>query len=187
MHSLTEMPQAGHYGAIYADPPWNFVTRSAKGRGRCPDGQGHYQVMDLDAIKALPVVQLAAPDCVLLLWITDPLLERGLDVIRAWGFVYKTVAFTWVKTTKSGGWHISLGYWTRGNPEQCLLFTKGHPKALSHSVRQLVVSPRREHSRKPDECYGHIETLVGGPYVELFARHRRPGWDAWGDQLRDAA
>jgi N6-adenosine-specific RNA methylase IME4 len=122
----------------------------------------------------LPVGSFAAPDCALFLWTVDCNLLEALAVGERWGFVYKTVAFTWVKTTKSGGWHISLGYWTRGNPEQCLLFTKGHPKALSHSVRQLVVSPRREHSRKPDECYGHIETLVGGPYVELFARHRRP-------------
>lgn len=100
------------------------------------------------------------------------------------GFNYKTVAFTWAKQTKDAkGWSIGLGYWTRCNPEQCLLFTRGNPRRRSASVRQLVVAPRREHSRKPDEIYDRIETLIDGPYVELFARQRREGWSSWGNQL----
>lgn len=97
---------------------------------------------------------------------------------------YKTVAFTWAKSLrKSAGWHIGLGYWTRANSEQCLLFTRGKPQKRSSSVRQLIVSPIREHSRKPDEQYQRIEELVYGPYLELFARQRREGWVSWGDQL----
>lgn len=76
-----------------------------------------------------------------------------------------------------------MGYWTRQQTEQCYLFTRGHPRCQSHAVRQAIVTPRREHSRKPDEIYPRIEALLPGPRCELFARHRRPGWDAWGDQL----
>jgi N6-adenosine-specific RNA methylase IME4 len=118
------------------------------------------------------------------MWATNPTLPQALEVITAWGFTYKTVAFTWAKTTKDGsGFPIGCGFWTRANPEMCLLGTRGHPKRLSASVRQLIVSPRREHSRKPDEIYDQIEELVAGPYLELFARSQRPGWDAWGNEV----
>lgn len=156
----------------------------------------HYATMSLDDIKALPVGALAAKDCVLLLWAVDPLLPEAIEVGRAWGFAYKTVGFTWAKlrreTSKRGGffeliWHklfpIGTGYWTRSNPEQCLLFTRGNPKRLSASIRQLVIAPRREHSRKPDEIRDSIRKLTDGPYLELFARAAAPGWDAWGNQV----
>jgi N6-adenosine-specific RNA methylase IME4 len=137
--------------------------------------------MTLDTIKALPVAEWAATDCALFLWVTDPSLPQALEVIHAWGFAYKTVAFTWIKTTKDGmGFPIGCGYWTRANPEQCLLATKGHPQRFSRSIRQLIIAPRREHSRKPDDVYERIEALVAGPYVELFARSQRPGWESWG-------
>jgi len=174
-------PKAGHYKLIYADPPWSFATYSRKGKGRSADA--HYDVMTLADIKALPVSSWAAEDTVLLMWATDPLLDRALEVIRAWGFTYKTVGFYWVKQNAKGpGFFTGMGFWTRANPEPCLLATRGKPKRLSASVRKLVVSPRREHSRKPDEMYGHIEALVPGPYLEMFARSAQPGWDAWGSQ-----
>jgi N6-adenosine-specific RNA methylase IME4 len=117
--------------------------------------------------------------------ITNPLLPVGLEVITAWGSAYKTVGFTWVKTTQDGtGFPIGCGYWTRANAELCLLATRGQPQRLSRSVRQLIVSPRREHSRKPDEIYDRIEELVPGPYLELFARNRRPGWGSWGHEVQ---
>ena len=170
------------YGVIYADPPWSFKTYSDKGKDRSPEQ--HYNVLSLTDISLLPVSNIAKPDAVLLMWVIDPLLDKAFEVIDAWGFKYKTVAFTWAKTNKTKpGFFTGLGYWTRGNPEMCLLATKGKPKRLSKSVPQLVVEQRREHSRKPDIMYSHIENLLEGPYIELFARTKRPGWDAWGNQV----
>ena len=124
---LSPLPR--HYGVIYADPPWSFATYSHKGKGR--SAEAHYDCMGLDGIKAVPVEDWAAPDCALFLWTTDPLLPRAFEVVAAWGFDYKTVAFTWVKTTKDGaGFPIGCGYWTRANPEQCLLATRGRPERI---------------------------------------------------------
>ncbi len=170
------------YRVIYADPPWTFSTYSEKGKGR--SAEAYYDCMSLDDIKKLPVAQWAADDAILLLWVTDPLLEKAFEVIRAWGFTYKTVGFYWVKLNRSGtGFFTGLGFWTRANPEQCLLATRGNPKRKSADVPKLVVAPRREHSRKPDEMYALIERLADGPYLELFARTHRPGWDAWGTEV----
>jgi N6-adenosine-specific RNA methylase IME4 len=171
-----------HYGAILADPPWRFSARSDKGQGRAPER--HYPTMTLADIKALPVQLLAAEHCALFLWVCDPLLPQGLEVMRAWGFTFKTVAFTWAKRTRrDSGWHAGLGYWTRGNPETCLLGTIGAPARQARDVRQLIVAPLREHSRKPEEVRDGVERLVPGPYCELFARSARPGWHAWGNQV----
>jgi N6-adenosine-specific RNA methylase IME4 len=169
------------YGVIYADPPWTFKTYSNKGKDKSPEK--HYSCMSLSDIISLPVGDLAKDDAVLLMWVVDPLLDQAFKVIDAWGFKYKTVGFTWAKTNRTKmGFFTGLGYWTRGNPEMCLLATKGKPKRISKSVPQLVVSERREHSRKPDIMYNHVENLLQGPYVELFARNKRPGWDSWGNQ-----
>lgn len=182
------MTPGRRYGAIIADPPWRFATWSDKGRGRCPDGwradgPRHYETMSIQDIMAMPVAEYAADDCVLFLWSIKPMIQAALDVGRAWGFEYKTRAFCWVKLTKHGKQHMGMGHWTRANPEDCLLFTRGKPKRKSRSVRELIEAQVREHSRKPDETYERIEALVVGPYLELFARTHRPGWDQWGDQL----
>jgi N6-adenosine-specific RNA methylase IME4 len=174
-----------HYRVIYADPPWTFRTYSRKGKGR--NAEAYYDCMSLDDIKGLPVADWAAKDSVLLLWTTDPLLPTAFDVIRAWGFTYKTVGFYWAKLNKSApeliyddrSFFTGLGFWTRANPELCLLATRGHPKRQRADVKKLIVSPRREHSRKPDEAYERIEALCEGPYLEMFARSSRPGWDTW--------
>ena len=169
------------YNVIYADPPWSFKTFSDKGKDRSPEN--HYNVMSLQDICNLPINNIANDDSVLLMWVVDPLLDKAFEVIKAWGFKYKTVGFTWAKTNKkSMGFFTGLGYWTRGNPEMCLLATKGKPKRISKSVPQLVIEQRREHSRKPDIMYSHIENLLEGPYIELFARTQRSGWDSWGNQ-----
>lgn len=174
-------PLEGKYGVIYADPPWHFRTYSAKGTGR--GAVSHYDCLDLDAIKALPVSQLAAPNCVLFLWAVDPMLPEAFETIRSWGFTYKTVAFYWVKqNAKSDGFFTGMGYWTRSNPEMCLLATRGKPKRKARDVRKLVIDRRREHSRKPDCVRDRIERLVDGPYIELFARETAPGWASWGNQ-----
>lgn len=167
------------YRVILADPPWNFDG------GGDRNARTHYDTMTPADIARLPVGDLAAKDCALFLWVTDPLLDVGLAAMKRWGFRYTTVAFTWAKRTRlDAGWHLGTGYYTRANPEMCLLGIAGSlglPK--SRGVRQLVVEPLREHSRKPDRIHGDIEALFDGQYCELFARQRRPGWDAWGNQL----
>ena len=179
-------PRPRHYRVIYADPPWTFATYSRKAKGR--SAEAYYDCMSLAEIRSLPVGEWAAEDCVLLLWVTDPLLQTGFEVIRDWGFTYKTVGFYWAKLNKSAdptiyrqsSFFAGLGFWTRANPELCLLATRGRPHRRRANVRKLIVSPRREHSRKPDEAYARIEALCDGPYLEMFARGPRPGWDVWG-------
>jgi N6-adenosine-specific RNA methylase IME4 len=179
----------GRYAVIYADPPWRFVTYSPRGEAR--SAASHYECMTFVDLCRLPIREHAAADCSLLLWATDPMLKNALALIEAWGFTYKTVAFTWAKLNSSvinppyssKDFFTGMGYWTRANPELCLLATIGKPRRLSKAVRQLIISPRREHSRKPDEAYGRIEDLVSGPYLELFARRSRRGWTSWGNQV----
>ena len=170
------------HGVIYADPPWTFKTFSDKGKDKSPER--HYPVLSIADICNLPVSDIAKPDSVLLMWVVDPLLDQAFKVIDAWGFTYKTVGFTWAKTNKNTmGFFTGLGYWTRGNPEMCLLATKGRPKRINKDVKQLVVSPREEHSKKP-LLHKEIERLVKGPYIELFAR-KKPydNWDYWGNEV----
>jgi N6-adenosine-specific RNA methylase IME4 len=172
------------YQIIYGDPPWNWRARSAKGEGR--SAKKHYPVMDLEAIKRLRVGELAAKNSVLILWATDPLLDRAFEVIRAWGFKYKTVAFYWAKTNRDGSFFMGNGYYTRANVETCLLATRGKGlKRLRADVRRLVVAPRGRHSEKPAEVRRRIERLFGADLrkIELFARVRVPGWDAFGNEI----
>jgi len=171
-----------HYGAIYADPAWLFENWSEKGEGK--NANQHYDCMTIDEIKAMPVGHHANKDCVLFLWVCDPLLLEGIEVMKAWGFQYKTVAFTWAKQARVNHekWHMGPGYWTRGNPEMCLMGVNGHPSRIDRGVRQLVVSPAREHSRKPDRIRDDIERLVDGPYLELFGRNEREGWTSRGNE-----
>jgi N6-adenosine-specific RNA methylase IME4 len=175
------------FGAILADPPWPYLTYSARGNG-C-SAEAHYDRMAIEDICKMPVGQWAAPDCALFLWVTKPILPRVFDVIASWGFHYKTVGFTWIKTHRSadpvlGGlapprYCVGLGHWTRANPEMCLLAIRGHPHRLNADVAELVVADRREHSRKPDQIYEKIERLVPGPYLELFACSEAPQRDGW--------
>jgi N6-adenosine-specific RNA methylase IME4 len=184
-HSSTTLSNGRRYGVIYADPPWSFRTWSSKGTGR--SAISHYDCLDFSALAALPVAELAADDCVLFLWATDPLLPRAYDLIRAWGFEYKPVGFYWVKLNArpkhDADFFVGMGYWTRANPELCLLATRGKPPRQAKNVRRLVVAPRRAHSRKPDCVREQIQRLVPGPYVELFARETKEGWDCWGNQV----
>lgn len=171
------------YNVIYADPPWPFENYSTKGESRNPNK--HYDTMPIEAIKALPVGELARGDCACLLWVTDPILDQGIEVLRAWGFRYKTVGFYWAKRTASDqDWHLGTGYYTRANPEICLLGMMGSLPVRDRGVRKLIVEPVREHSRKPDRVPGDIVRLFGDlPRVELFCRTRREGWDVWGNEV----
>jgi N6-adenosine-specific RNA methylase IME4 len=187
---MTDLPQ-GRFGAILADPPWHFEVWSINPGARIPHPSQHYATMGLDEIAALPVADLAADDCVLFIWITWPMLTHALAVVDSWGFKYKTCAFAWIKADVSTinlfpgpvDADMRLGYWTRANSEVCLLATRGQPKRRDAGVRQGIIEPSRQHSRKPDCVHERIERLVGGPYLELFARQRRPGWIAWGNEV----
>jgi len=170
------------YQIIYADPPWHFNFQKRFGLSEKAKSC-LYPTMRAKDIVELPVASLANKDCILFLWVMNSEIPLALRCIESWGFVYKTVAFTWVKTTKNT-YHFGGGNWTRSNPELCMLATKGHISRQSASVRNLVISPLREHSRKPDEIREYIGNLVGDlPRIELFARIRVPGWDAWGNEL----
>ena len=186
----------GPFSVIYADPPWPFRSWSDKGRNRCPDAlvrqkglaERHYQVMWIEDLRELPVESIALPDSALFMWVVSSHLDQALDLGKRWGFTYKAIVFNWVKLyPKSGDLCFGLGKWTRLGSEQCLLFTRGAPKRQSASVPQVIIAPRGAHSVKPVEAYERIEALMGDvSRVELFARNRREGWDAWGDQLDQA-
>ena len=172
------------YSIIYADPPWSYQNRGTRAAA-----SKHYDTMTIEDIKRMGVGAagggIANEDCVLFMWATFPMLREALDVIEAWGFSYKTVAFNWVKQNRNGtGIFMGLGNWTRSNSEICLLATKGKPKRISGSVRSIVLSPLQQHSRKPAEIRDRIVELMGDlPRIELFARETAPGWDSWGNEV----
>ena len=175
------------YNIIYADPPWTFKTYSDKGKGR--SAENHYPCMNIDDIYKLPVQDIADEDCILLMWVTYPLLKEGIKTMEEWGFTYKTCAFSWIKKNKNadifsdGGLFWGLGYWTRSNNEICLLGTKGKPKRQSKGVHQVVMSKIDKHSKKPDIVKDRIVELCGDvPRIELFARQATKGWDVWGNE-----
>lgn len=143
--------------------------------------------MPLEDICALPVKDLAADNCILFLWVTFPKLLESFDVIKAWGFEYRTVAFVWIKqTANKNKWFTGMGWWTRSNAELCLLATKDNPQRFSKNVHQLIVSPVEQHSKKPDETRDRIVKLAGDlPRIELFARQKADGWDIWGNELEN--
>lgn len=168
------------YSVIYADPPWSY-----KNKGTRAAADRHYGTMSLEDIKNLQVEEIAEHDCVLFLWATFPMIREALETIRAWGFEYKTAAFVWVKKNRrSDSWFMGLGNWTRSNTEICLLATRGRPKRVSASVRSLVISHIGRHSAKPPEVRESIVRLMGDVNrIELFARERAEGWDAWGNEV----
>lgn len=174
------------YSIIYADPPWEFKYHSKKGE-REKSAQRHYNCMHLEEIKRLPVEALSEKNCVLFMWVTFPFLQKSFELLKAWGFEYKTCGFVWVKKNKvSDSWFWGCGYWTRANAEICIIATKGDPKRVSAAVHQICDSRIREHSRKPDEIRERIVKLCGDlPRVELFARQSAPGWDCWGNEAPD--
>jgi len=178
------------YNIIYADPAWRHETWSEKGRDRCPDGKlGHYSTMSLEDIKKLPVQEISDKNCILFIWVLDHMLPQSLEVIESWGFKYSTIGFNWVKRNKNfalgnDNFFVGMGWWTRANSELCLIAKKGKIKRQSASVRRLVVTPREEHSKKPDIIRKKIVELCGDlPRIELFARQRVEGWDCWGNEV----
>ena len=167
------------YNIIYADPPWKYNDKGCQGAA-----EKIYPTMTIEEMAELPINQISEKDCVLFMWATYPKIQEALDLIEKWGFTYKSIAFQWIKQNKSGnGYFFGLGRWTRGNTEPCLIATKGKPKRISTNVGQLIFSPLRNHSQKPDEAREKITELVGDlQRIELFARQHAEGWDCWGNE-----
>jgi N6-adenosine-specific RNA methylase IME4 len=173
------------YQIIYADPAWTYNDKALAGNR----GAGcKYSLMTDDDLYNLPVASITATNAVLFMWATFPKMAEALRAIAAWGFVYKTVGFTWVKRTSTGKrWFWGMGHWTRSNAEVCLLAVKGKPKRRSAAVHSVVDSPIGRHSAKPTEVRERIVKLVGElRRIELFARNSAPGWDAWGNEIDTA-
>lgn len=177
------------YAVIYADLPWTYRQHGTSPKSRGNAAQ-HYKTMTTDEICRLPVKSIAEKEAVLFLWATFPQIEDAIQVMKAWGFEYKTAAFVWVKTYRSGKLFWGMGAYTRANAEVCLLGVNHGFKATAqikcHAVHQVIESPIQAHSEKPDETRRRIVELMGDvPRIELFARQRAPGWDAWGDEIKE--
>ena len=159
-----------HYRTILADPPWAIMQTGSRGASQ------HYPVMDVDAIAALGVDRLCAADCHLWLWVTNASLHAGKHVMEAWGFTYRS-CLTWIKP------RFGLGNYLRNQTEHLLLGTRGKAPVRFHGQGTWFYAPVQEHSHKPEEQYAIIEWCSPGPYLELFARRRRPSWDVWGNEV----
>lgn len=181
------------YSIIYADPPWEYKDK----RNNDPKfGAMTYKTMKLNDIKGLKINTISNKDCMLFIWVTFPLLVEGLEVINHWGFKYKTLAFSWIKTNRrqnlkqmsflpsNPDLFFGIGYYTKSNCEVCLLGTKGKPIKISNNVSSVIISKIRGHSKKPKEVRQRIVKLCGDiPRIELFAREKTKGWDAWGNEI----
>lgn len=170
------------YNIIYADPPWKYRDKATAGRR---GAIYKYPTMSINEICNLPIRNISADNCALFIWTTAPMIDKCFDVIRNWGFDYKTIAFVWIKQNKkSKSLFWGMGNWTRANAEICLLATKGKPQRISASVHSVIVSPIEQHSKKPDETRKRIVDLLGDQSkIELFARHQSDGWDCWGNEV----
>lgn len=172
-----------NFGCVLADPPWSFSNWSEAGERKNPNQ--HYPCATTEDIarigRDLGLDFVCAPDCGLMMWATAPMLPQALDVMRGWGFGFKT-AGAWHKRTPNGRTAFGTGYWLRSSAEFFLIGTRGRPGPKARNARNLIDAPTREHSRKPDEIYRRIERYAAGPYLELFARQQWPGWDAAGNE-----
>ncbi len=177
------------YQVIYADPPWEYRQSGSKKSSRGMAKQ-HYPTMKTEDICSLPVKNIKTDSAMLFIWATFPNIGEALKVIKAWGFIYKTAAFVWVKknkrNTRSNFW--GMGAYTRANAEVCLLATSKNTKAREmvkrHDIHQIIESPVRRHSEKPPETRVLITRLLGDlSRIELFARERVDGWDCWGSEI----
>jgi len=174
----------GKFGTILADPPWQFQNRTGK---MAPEHKRllRYPTLSLGEILELPVAQLALPQSHLYLWVPNALVLEGLEVMKRWGFTYKTNVI-WYKVRKDGGPdRRGVGFYFRNVTELVLFGVRGSLRTLPPGRRQenIIVSQKKEHSRKPDHLYDIIESCSPGPYLELFARRSRHGWSSWGNEI----
>lgn len=176
------------YEIIYADPPWEYKQSGSKKQARGMAKQ-HYQTMCTEEICRLPVKEIKTDQAICFLWATFPNIGEALHVLEAWGFLYKTAAFVWVKENKrTASLFWGMGAYTRANAEVCLLGiskgTKAGQCVKSHAVHQIIKSPVEHHSKKPEETRKRIVELLGNQEkIELFARQQVEGWDCWGDEV----
>ena len=181
---LLRFADGRRFATILADPPWQFTNKTGK---VAPEHKrlSRYGTMKLDEIMALPVADIAAATSHLYLWCPNALLPEGLAVMKAWGFAYKT-NLVWFKVGRDGGPdRRGVGFYFRNVTELVLFGVRGSRRTLDPGRRQVNLFPeaKREHSRKPEGLYEIVEACSPGPYLELFARHGRPGWRQWGDEL----
>jgi N6-adenosine-specific RNA methylase IME4 len=172
------------YNVILADPPWSYRDKCNSGKR----GASHkYRCMTMRDLLAMrdDVLSVAAEDCFLFMWAPTTHTIEARKLIEGWGFRFRAArAWTWIKTTSKGGLAWGMGTLTRSNPEDVWCGVRGKPKRASAGVHSVIMAPRREHSRKPDELYDAIEKLCGpGPKLELFAQQRWPGWDQHGNEI----
>lgn len=187
----------GGWPVIMADPPWSFRSWVANANPESDRGADrHYRTMKLDEIMAMPVKSIAAPNAHLFLWITGPFLMKAAEIMRAWGFKYSSTGFVWMKLKRKAGTqyelitlaeladylHFGMGHTTRKNVEFCLLGRRGNAKRVAKNVQEPIITPVREHSRKPDEAFERAMKYAAGPYLELFSREDREGWTTWGNE-----
>lgn len=182
--SLLSFARGQRFETVLADPPWRFQNRTGK---MAPEHVrlARYRTMGFDEIGALPVDETVGQGAHLYLWVPNALLSEGLEVMRKWGFTYKT-NLVWFKVRKDGGPDgRGVGFYFRNVTELVLFGVKGARRTLDPGRRQvnLFAERKREHSRKPEQLYDIIEACSPGPYLELFARHARPEWHQWGDEL----
>lgn len=182
--------ERGMWKCIAVDYPWDHKMWSAKGVNS-RHASHHYPVMNFAQAKALPIGDLAAADCWLFWWTTWPHLEQSMFLLKHYGFKYSSNFITWVKLNPRAGdllafterdFHLGTGYTSRKNSEIVLLGRRGSPKILA-KPRELLIAPRREHSRKPDDFLPRVEMFCPGPRLELFSRTDRPDWTAWGNEV----
>ena len=184
-HDLLSFVVDETFATILADPPWRFTNRTEK---MAPEHRrlSRYGTMTLDDILELPIAQLADSRAHLYLWVPNALVSEGLEVMRRWGYTYKT-NLVWYKVRKDGGPdRRGVGFYFRNVTELVLFGTRGKDArtlAPGRRMPNLLFTRKREHSRKPDEIYDVIEACSWGPYLEVFARHPRDGWYQWGDEL----
>ena len=170
-----ELPN-GKWKLLLVDPPWQYENKRTGGSMRSGVEQ-HYDTLSIKDLCELPIGNLSEANSIMFLWATTPLIPEALEVMKAWGFTYKSAVF-WRKMMSLG-----MGYWFRGQVELCLLGIRGNVKAFGLQKPNFIQSRVRKHSQKPSEMYNLIELLGIDSKIELFARERREGWDAWGDQL----
>jgi N6-adenosine-specific RNA methylase IME4 len=181
----------GGFRCVAADPPWRFRSNSVARPGR--NAARHYACLTPSGIATLPLADVVARDAWLFLWTTGPFIAQGahVGVMKAWGFSPSGVAFVWAKLNRNApelffnrdDFFFGQGLTTRHNAEYCILGRRGNPKRLAADVREIIAAPRRRHSEKPVEAFARIERFCDGPRLELFARQRRAGWQAWGDEI----
>ncbi len=180
------------YQVIYADPPYHYESgakyypHEKKGTRYRTIDEYHYPTMKTEEIKKIPISIITDSNCALFLWCPCSHLPEALEIMTAWGFEYRTIAFIWIKKTETGKDWKNISRWTMKSAEVCLLGIIGKPPRTDTVVFQIIRSKVIAHSKKPDETRIRIEQLCGKvPRIELFARQRHDGWDAWGNELSD--